>query len=66
MEGKLETRVPLTSRTGTKEAGEIWVSLRSEDGAGLGTATTGTETGLSTTSTTTGTGAGYEVRGREW
>ncbi|GAB4822130.1 hypothetical protein N2152v2_009176 [Parachlorella kessleri] len=61
MEGKLETRVPLTSRTGTKEAGEIWVSLRSEDGAGLGTATTGTETGLSTTSTTTGTGAGYET-----
>ena len=61
MEGKLETRVPLTSRTGTKEAGEIWVSLRSEDGAGLGTST-GTGTGLSTTSSTTGTGTGYEVR----
>jgi hypothetical protein len=34
MEGRLETRVPLTSRTGTKDAGEIWVSLRSEEGAG--------------------------------
>lgn len=29
----MELRVPLTSRTGTKEAGEIWVSMRTEDGA---------------------------------
>ena len=28
----METRVPLTTRAGTKDAGEIWVSLRKEGG----------------------------------
>jgi hypothetical protein len=30
--GSLETRVPLTTRSGTKDAGEIWITLRSEGG----------------------------------
>lgn len=31
---QMDTRVPLTTRTGTKEAGEIWVSMRMEGGMG--------------------------------
>lgn len=52
VEGRLETRVPLTSRTGTKEAGEVWVSLRCEGGPsaaggmGAGAAGAGVEVGV--------------------
>lgn len=37
--GSMETRVPLATRTGTKDAGEVWISLRMEEGgagAGMG------------------------------
>ncbi|KAL4458368.1 hypothetical protein ABPG75_013233 [Micractinium tetrahymenae] len=37
-ESRLETRVPLTTRTGTKDAGEIWISLRKEGGPAAGAA----------------------------
>eukprot|EP00887_Chlorella_sp_A99_P006272 scaffold3.g6272.t1 len=37
-EGRLETRVPLASRTGIKDAGEVWVALRMEEGGAPGTA----------------------------
>ncbi|KAL4429617.1 hypothetical protein ABPG77_008666 [Micractinium sp. CCAP 211/92] len=66
-EGRLETRVPLTTRTGTKDAGEIWVSIRKEDGPagaaeGMGLGTTMPETGVATT----GVGsAGYGRTGYE-
>jgi hypothetical protein len=41
-EGQVETRVPLTTRTGTKDAGELWVSVRKE-GGGVSGAETGTK-----------------------
>lgn len=28
----MEMRVPLTTRTGTKDAGEVWIQMRKEDG----------------------------------
>ncbi|EFN54404.1 hypothetical protein CHLNCDRAFT_135735 [Chlorella variabilis] len=62
-EGSLETRVPLTTRTGTKDAGEIWVSLRQE-GGGAGAGTTGATAGL-TAQGATGMGAGYETTATE-
>lgn len=33
-EGSAELRVPLTTRSGTKDAGEIWISLRKVGGWG--------------------------------
>ncbi|PRW59460.1 Calcium release-activated calcium channel isoform A [Chlorella sorokiniana] len=54
-EGQLDTRVPLTTRSGTKDAGEVWISLRLEGGArGAGTAGMGTTGAAATT--------GYEER----
>lgn len=68
--GRMETRVPLATRTGTKDAGEIWISMRMEEGAGTtgmgagtgyGTEKMGYETGATTgtteheTTRTTGT-----------
>jgi hypothetical protein len=60
--GRMETRVPLSTRSGTKDAGEIWISMRMEEGAGTtgmgagaGTEKVGYETGA-----TAGT-AGYET-----
>ncbi|KAI7840230.1 hypothetical protein COHA_006012 [Chlorella ohadii] len=59
-EGQLDTRVPLTTRSGTKDAGEVWVSLRLEGGArSAGTVGAGT-TGTATTTT------GYERREDEY
>lgn len=65
-EGRLESRVPLTTRTGTKDAGEIWISLKKEGGA-ADTTGAGMGTGMGTTTsagygTGAATGAGY---GRE-
>jgi hypothetical protein len=58
--GRFETRVPLTTRTGTKDAGEIWISMRMEEGgvsgAGGGTYTGSEKMGYETGATT---GAGY-------
>lgn len=59
--------MPLTSRTGTKEAGEIWVSLRCDEGmggagygAGAGAASTATTAGTTTTAGLAGAAAGLE------
>jgi C2 domain len=63
--GRMETRVPLTTRTGTKDAGEVWISMRMEEGAGA-TGTTGAGYGTSEkmgyeTGATTGATTGYET-----
>jgi hypothetical protein len=62
-EGRLETRVPLASRTGVKDAGEVWISLRKEEGGaqGAGTAqTAGLTSGAAGAATGYGAGqAGY-------
>ena len=59
-EGRLETRVPLTTRTGTKDAGEIWISMRKEGGEAP-TGTTGMASGMGATGVQ---GPGYETSER--
>ncbi len=59
--GTLDTRVPLTTRTGTKDAGEVWISIRMDQGAGaMGAGTTGMGMG---TTTAAGAGAGMGATG---
>lgn len=48
----LDTRVPLTNRAGTKDAGEIWVTLRMEGGAGGRTGRREETMGMGTTTRT--------------
>ncbi|PSC68395.1 Calcium release-activated calcium channel [Micractinium conductrix] len=59
-EGRFEARVPLTTRTGTKDAGELWVSLRKEGGAEMG-AGAGAMGGTTTGAGYQRTGEGYET-----
>jgi len=70
--GSLDTRVPLSVRGGTKDAGEIWVSMRKEEmgagaeraGGGMMTVAGVTEKETTTTTTTT-TGAGATATGEQ-
>lgn len=60
-DGSLDTRVPLATRSGTKDAGEIWISMRKEDSdmSGMDTGKAGM-TGMTGTTTAMGMGSGME------
>jgi len=61
-ENQVEMRVPLTTRSGTKDAGEIWITMRQEGGSGIDAqGATGMGAGYQTTE-----GTGYERREDEY
>ena len=41
--GTMDTRIPLATRTGTKDAGELWISMRMEEGGAGGVGGMGME-----------------------
>ncbi|KAL6779745.1 hypothetical protein ACKKBG_A13560 [Auxenochlorella protothecoides x Auxenochlorella symbiontica] len=44
-EGRIDTRIPLSNKTGSKDAGEVWINIRTE---GLSTAAVAQAAGLET------------------
>jgi leucyl-tRNA synthetase len=63
-QGRIDTRVPLNTRSGTHGAGEIWIAARKDEGAG---AEMGTEkTGMRAATTTGATTGPTEICGAEY